>query len=536
MREQIYSTDLCDPNTVSSNEAGWLTHAQRSAIHSWLLRDSIGSYALIVIIAAGFVIIAFNAGFVHALWGAKDPLSKTYHLGGWSVTIPFLRTFLVVVLLAWLLAMLGRILRIARYRHELLHGRVAQADGVVIWHGSEHLGMVPGASRVTRSWRLPPAEPIQPGSYRFSYLPFDAAMKKNVTYNGIGWLLSAQRLPDGSATTGATMDTTVGAAGFQDGASSYQRVLSSANGFLLDALPANREGRLTDAQMKLFARSTRRLFLGALVLALVFIVAGGIPLLTHGLRAAGAWQIPVVAIGAFLLFRALWPYRRSRAADLSAGALATIEGYVRRVSHTTYFEHGESTTYYYDINRMRFQVAGRAAYEALDESLRYRVYYLPHTKQLINIEPVAGGSGAPNPDGAFANASPGLAPRNLSLLIAPEEVAEVMGMAVGAPEPRGNGEMSTCVYPSAGGNVMIGYMLGDAGVKVFEMRKKIAQRTGRLQPLPGTGDEAFFDGMMVAARAGTACVAVVLTDKSPFGGAGRVAQEQRLAQLALSRL
>ena len=535
MRPQIYSTDLCDPNTVSSNESGWLTHAQRSAIHGWLLRDSIGSYALIALISAGFVFIAFNVGFVHTLWGAKDPLAATFHVGKARVTIPFLRTFLVVILLAWLLALLGRIVRLARYRHELLHGRVAQAQGVVVWHGAEHLGMVPGAGRVTRSWRLPPADPIQPGTYQFWYLPFYAYTRSNITDNGIGWLLSLRRVMDTAATGDAAASTTFGPQGGPgDGVSNYQQVLSSANGFLLDALPTNREGRLTDTQARLFARSTRRLYLGQIVLALVFLVAGGIPLLTHGLRAASTWQIPVVVIGAFRLFHALWPYRRSRAADISAGTVATVDGFVRRVAHSTSFEHGESTTYYYDISRMRFQIAGRAAYEALDETLRYRLYYLPHTKQLINIEPIGGG--VSGQDGVFGGSANGPAPRNLAALITPEEVAEVLGAPVGPPEPRGNGEMSACVYPTAGGQLMIGYMLGDAGVKVFDLRKKIAQRTRRLQPLTGIGDEAFFDGMMVAARAGNACVAVAFMDKSPFGLAERLPQEQRLAQLALSRL
>lgn len=535
MRPQIYSTDLCDPNTVYSNESGQLTHAQRSAIHSWLLRDSIGSYALIFLICAGFVFIAFNAGFVRALWGSKDPLSQTFHIGATSVTIPLLRTFLIVILLAWLLTLLGRILRLSRYRKELLHGRVTQAQGVVLWHGAEHLGMIAGTSRAPHSWRLPPADSIQPGAYEFLYLPFHAYSQGPITDNGVGWLLSLRRTAEPAA-----INESAASAGFsmppgpEDAVSSYQQVLSGANGFMLDALPTNRAGRLTDAQARLFVRSTRHIFLGGLALALVFIVAGGIPLVTHGLRAASTWQIPAVAIGAFLLFRTLWPYRRSRAADISAGTVATIEGYVRRVSHTTSFENGESTTYYYDVNRMRFQIAGRAAYEALDETLRYRVYYLPHTKQMINIEPIAGG--ASSEDFLSEGSVVGLGPRNLSTLISPEEVAEVTGMTVSAPEPRGNGEMSTCVYPTAGGKLMLGFLLGDVGVKMFETRKKIAQRTGRLQPLSGIGDEAFFDGMMVAARAGNACVAVAFLDKSPFGDSARLVQEQRLAQLALSRL
>ncbi len=43
--------------------------------------------------------------------------------------------------------------------------------------------------------------------------------------------------------------------------------------------------------------------------------------------------------------------------------------------------------YAYEIQNMRFSVSERS-YDALIEGVRYRAYYLPHSKALVNIEPL----------------------------------------------------------------------------------------------------------------------------------------------------
>jgi hypothetical protein len=43
--------------------------------------------------------------------------------------------------------------------------------------------------------------------------------------------------------------------------------------------------------------------------------------------------------------------------------------------------------YAYEIQNMRFSVSERS-YDALIEGVQYRAYYLPHSKALVNIEPL----------------------------------------------------------------------------------------------------------------------------------------------------
>ena len=62
-------------------------------------------------------------------------------------------------------------------------------------------------------------------------------------------------------------------------------------------------------------------------------------------------------------------------------------------SNTSTDEHGQtktrtSTTYYYFVSKQSFKVSKRA-YNALIDRRRYRLYYLPHSRTLVNIEPVS---------------------------------------------------------------------------------------------------------------------------------------------------
>ena len=44
-------------------------------------------------------------------------------------------------------------------------------------------------------------------------------------------------------------------------------------------------------------------------------------------------------------------------------------------------------TYYYTLEEMRFHVT-EAGYNVLDETKLYRLYYVPHSGRLVNIEQV----------------------------------------------------------------------------------------------------------------------------------------------------
>jgi hypothetical protein len=69
--------------------------------------------------------------------------------------------------------------------------------------------------------------------------------------------------------------------------------------------------------------------------------------------------------------------------DLLEGRVALLEGYVEAVEDSD----GEGVTYHYVLGRQRFMVSG-TAYKALAAGVRYRLYYLPHSKRLVSIEPL----------------------------------------------------------------------------------------------------------------------------------------------------
>jgi len=83
---------------------------------------------------------------------------------------------------------------------------------------------------------------------------------------------------------------------------------------------------------------------------------------------------------------------------LQLSQVAATEG---RIRHTIARDHGVSG-YLYEINSLRFPVS-RAASEALDEALSYRVYYLSRGRRVLNIEPMGEGNWEPEDQPALAS-------------------------------------------------------------------------------------------------------------------------------------
>ena len=157
-----------------------------------------------------------------------------------------------------------------------------------------------------------------------------------------------------------------------------------ASPFPADTLVANQAGKLTDAQRNLYRgadRSVRKtelyLAVGAIVIGLLVVTSSG-PATNAAFRPLIA--VICVVVAAVLVFRAtLAPDSLSR--DLAAGSVVTVDGAVLRSSR-----EGKNTEWFYlDVAGQRFEVP-RSVYNASPEAGYVRVYYLPRSKKVVNLE------------------------------------------------------------------------------------------------------------------------------------------------------
>ena len=157
-----------------------------------------------------------------------------------------------------------------------------------------------------------------------------------------------------------------------------------SNPFAADSLAANQAGQLTDAQRTLYRsddRSTRRtelyLAVGAIVIAVLLITSTG-PAPNAAFRPLFAAICVVAAV--ILVFRAmLAPDSLSR--DLSAGSVVTQEGAVLRSTR-----QGKNVEWHYlTVAGKAFEVP-RSVYNASPEAGYVRIYYLPRSKKVVNLE------------------------------------------------------------------------------------------------------------------------------------------------------
>jgi len=155
--------------------------------------------------------------------------------------------------------------------------------------------------------------------------------------------------------------------------------LAVANKFDLNALMNNRQGVLAPSQMKIIY--SRIKFLGFFSLVLV---GGGIyQYIKDGLPEG------YVAIAVYFLITGIFGYSLITALkNVSAKRVESMEGIGFSIYETDRNRESghKKTTYYYQIGGARFLVKSEAAYYALINELSYRVYYLPGSKVLVNIE------------------------------------------------------------------------------------------------------------------------------------------------------
>ena len=162
-------------------------------------------------------------------------------------------------------------------------------------------------------------------------------------------------------------------------------LLAQANGFLLEALPDNRQGRLRIGQMKHFLSKS-------IYGSLFTFLPGGFIYYQYAIRGISLnfkdphlgnilfLGIPGV-IALYGLYRLV-----SVLVDVVAGWVKSVEG--RGKLDTKVISSGEGGSekkFFYLVEDMRFEVSSQA-FRVFEENRNYRVYYTPATKTMINIE------------------------------------------------------------------------------------------------------------------------------------------------------
>jgi hypothetical protein len=170
----------------------------------------------------------------------------------------------------------------------------------------------------------------------------------------------------------------------------------TVNPFPADALDANRQGQLSDAQRRGFgglAASNRRSalssagLLGAGALVVAWFASPNANPVTRGLVIVIA-----LAVAAILVVRAVTG-SDALTRDLREGRVESVEGAIGK-RRPVGGGGGSMTTYFLDVGDRTFKVRS-GTYDAAPGAGIVRLYYLPHSRKVVNLEHL---SGPPVPD------------------------------------------------------------------------------------------------------------------------------------------
>jgi hypothetical protein len=163
----------------------------------------------------------------------------------------------------------------------------------------------------------------------------------------------------------------------EDASSALFRALANANDFSPEDISQNQKGFLSKHQENRLVRYIA--FYGLVLLggaALLFSLRFQI------LRAVSTTtSVLLLIIGLILLLRFGWSMGKI-VLDLWNGRVSRVEGLVTRQAHRSRY----NTSYYYVVDTFKFEVS-EAAYNALIEGMQYCIWYAPHSKRLVSIEP-----------------------------------------------------------------------------------------------------------------------------------------------------
>jgi hypothetical protein len=162
---------------------------------------------------------------------------------------------------------------------------------------------------------------------------------------------------------------------------------TGANPFPADALETNRAGQLTTAQRDRFrpiARYTRQnTFIAAVILA----VAAAMMVSDKQLSLPAVLRMPLA--GAFVILALFFLVRAAvggdaLSRDLRHARVQAVDGAIGRRAGS-YSARGGRRTYWLDVGDGTYRVS-RVGYDAAPEAGMVRVYFLPRSRRVVNLE------------------------------------------------------------------------------------------------------------------------------------------------------
>jgi hypothetical protein len=158
--------------------------------------------------------------------------------------------------------------------------------------------------------------------------------------------------------------------------------------FPADALADNANGRLTDDQRRIWRSNSRGYRRSELTFAVIVVIIGALVAFAPG-PAKYATIKPIIGIvcfviAALLVVRALTG-GDAISEDVRAGRVESVEGAITKFERTSESRGSSVNSYYFDVSGQRLHV-GRAGYLAAPEAGYVRLYYMPKSRRVVNLE------------------------------------------------------------------------------------------------------------------------------------------------------
>ncbi len=327
---------LTDPTVVAVNRAGLLTPSQREQ----LLRQT-------PLPIWGTVMWTVMLGMMTVPLWSSPPKEVVYSV-----------SFLLVLGGGYTVILATRYWRQAlTRRREIETGQVVSISGELLATPKGYIAQTSDGPLRSISYKID----LIPGSYRFYYLPQSRL------------LVAAEKVN----TPATHRESAVGYG-------AIVQALGQAFKFNDEELTVNRGRKLSPRQRQRLVQDAGLYAAAALFTSFIIYVMLAGSGTANGTTTTVPWQallfsLLLVAL-AFYLARQGWLH----GLDARNGVATQVEGRIAlRVSSGA----RRSTTIYYLIRGMEF-VVPIAAYSALVEGLNYRLYYTPHAKKVLSVEPL----------------------------------------------------------------------------------------------------------------------------------------------------
>jgi hypothetical protein len=332
------SNPLTSQKEIAANQRGQITKRQQSRFGGvfWQKKQRWFGIAL-------FGILCTVGPFIGAIFGFASGRSD---LGAWPIGLLAVSAGLFCV---WLAPSVSIYLRWRWLDRNLVHETIAEGEGTVYWGRRRYVLQLADGKKLDPIY----SPDLLPGRYRFYYLP---------RYH---WLLTAEPLEEVAQV---------------DDLEQLNHRLARVNWFQSSALAANRAGHLTGLQRAMILGRFAAYAVGGFVIVALFF---GYLIYTDGLQ-EGLWVLFAVVVGMVVLSLYLGRKSLSAIADCFQGRVIASEGPVTKDFEVS---TDSSVSYYYELDKTVFRV-NEAGYEALVAGLTYRLYLLPRSQKLVNIEAV----------------------------------------------------------------------------------------------------------------------------------------------------